>query len=178
MQWVTRLRPLALGPMSTHYLLSYALLANFVYRTFHNHSARLTPFLEAHADVRHRWFGWLAATRMRSQFMASIYDKAWKRKAYSGIVVKWTRRRLTRSQTVTKKRDPKASTEPELKANDPKAGADGWRRKPDRYDCIGNVFSLRRKSPHLISCVLIRLIDAFKVHSRSLSRVPSFITKS
>jgi hypothetical protein len=58
---------------------------------------------------------------MRSQLMASIYDKALKRKDYSGIVNKDISKVVSDSD---KKRDPKASAEAEAKANDPKAGAD------------------------------------------------------
>lgn len=43
---------------------------------------------QAQADLQHLWFGRRAATRMRSELMAAIYDKALKRKDYSGIVDK------------------------------------------------------------------------------------------
>ena len=36
-------------------------------------------------DAQHLWFGRRAGTRMRSELMAAIYDKALKRKDYSGI---------------------------------------------------------------------------------------------
>lgn len=58
---------------------------------------------------------------MRSQLMASIYDKALKRKDYSGIVDKEKAKEVSHRD---KKRDPKASAEADAKANDPKAGAD------------------------------------------------------
>jgi hypothetical protein len=58
---------------------------------------------------------------MRSQLMAAIYDKALKRKDYSGIVDK---EKIKEVSDRDKKRDPKASAEAEAKANDPKAGAD------------------------------------------------------
>ncbi|KAH9996005.1 P-loop containing nucleoside triphosphate hydrolase protein [Russula vinacea] len=41
--------------------------------------------LQSEADVQHLWFGRRAATRLRSQLMAAIYDKALKRKDFSGI---------------------------------------------------------------------------------------------
>ena len=53
--------------------------------------------------------------------MAAIYDKALKRKDYSGIVNKDNSKEASGSD---KKRDSKASAEAEAKANDPKAGAD------------------------------------------------------
>jgi ABC-type multidrug transport system fused ATPase/permease subunit len=117
---VTRIRPLVLKPMSTHCLLSYALLAKFVYCISSNQSARPTPHLQAQADVQHLWFGRRAATRIRSQLMAVIYDKALKRKDYSGIVDKEKTKEVSDRD---KKRDPKSSAEAEAKANDPKAGA-------------------------------------------------------
>lgn len=36
--------------------------------------------------MQHLWFGRRAATRMRSELMTAIYDKALKRKDLSGIV--------------------------------------------------------------------------------------------
>ena len=53
--------------------------------------------------------------------MAAIYDKALKRKDYSGIVDKDNSKEASDGD---KKRDPKASAEADAKANDPKAGAD------------------------------------------------------
>ncbi len=41
---------------------------------------------QAQADVQHLWFGRRASTRMRSELMTAIYDKALKRKDLSGIV--------------------------------------------------------------------------------------------
>ena len=60
---------------------------------------------------------------MRSQLMAAIYDKALKRKDYSGIVDK-DKDNTKEVSDKDKKRDPKASAEAAAKANDPKAGAD------------------------------------------------------
>ncbi|KAH9035079.1 hypothetical protein EDB84DRAFT_1561273 [Lactarius hengduanensis] len=75
---------------------------------------------KAQADVQHLWFGRRAATRMRSQLMAAIYDKSLKRKDYSGIVNKDTKE----ASDSDKKRDPKASAAAAAKADEPKAGAD------------------------------------------------------
>ncbi|KAJ2929604.1 hypothetical protein H1R20_g7490, partial [Candolleomyces eurysporus] len=41
---------------------------------------------KAEADVQHLWFGRRAATRIRSELMAAIYDKALKRKDLAGVV--------------------------------------------------------------------------------------------
>ena len=43
---------------------------------------------KAEADVLHLWFGRRAATRIRSELMATIYAKALVRKDYSGIIHK------------------------------------------------------------------------------------------
>lgn len=42
--------------------------------------------LKALADAHHKRFGRRAATRIRSQLLATIYDKALKRKKFSGTV--------------------------------------------------------------------------------------------
>lgn len=50
--------------------------------------AFLSTLCKAEADVQHLWFGRRAATRIRSELMTAIYDKALKRKDFSGIVDK------------------------------------------------------------------------------------------
>ena len=50
--------------------------------------AFLSTCCKAEADVLHLWYGRRAATRMRSSLMTSIYDKALKRKDFSGIIDK------------------------------------------------------------------------------------------
>ncbi|KAI0339052.1 multidrug resistance-associated ABC transporter [Trametopsis cervina] len=74
--------------------------------------AFLSTLAKAEADVQHLWFGRRAATRIRSSLMTSIYDKALKRKDFSGIVDK----DAAKSKSAEDKKDPKA--------DDPKAGAD------------------------------------------------------
>ncbi|KAG1809100.1 uncharacterized protein BJ212DRAFT_1484598 [Suillus subaureus] len=69
------------------------------------------------SDVQHLWFGRRAATRMRVELMAAIYDKALKRQDYSGII----------DQDKAKEAaDKKAGIKPveNPTADDPKAGAD------------------------------------------------------
>lgn len=44
--------------------------------------------MKAQADVQHLWFGRRACTHIRSELMAAIYDKALKRKDFSGIIDK------------------------------------------------------------------------------------------
>ncbi|KAJ3486309.1 hypothetical protein NLI96_g4318 [Meripilus lineatus] len=72
--------------------------------------AFLSTLCKAQADVQHLWYGRRASTRVRTELMAAIYDKALKRKDFSGIVDK----------------DAKPTTKPskDPKADDPKAGAD------------------------------------------------------
>ncbi|KAG6908992.1 hypothetical protein DXG01_002481 [Tephrocybe rancida] len=48
--------------------------------------AFICSLCKAQANVQHLWFGRRAGTRIRSELMASIYDKALKRKDFSGIV--------------------------------------------------------------------------------------------
>lgn len=74
----------------------------------------LTGIAQAQADVQHLWFGRRACTRIRSELMASIYDKSLKRKDFSGIVDK----------DAGEKKATKISVKPDSKADDPKAGAD------------------------------------------------------
>ncbi|KAG2344835.1 hypothetical protein BDR05DRAFT_1016249 [Suillus weaverae] len=79
--------------------------------------AFLCTLLKAEADVQHLWFGRRAATRMRVELMAAIYDKALKRQDYSGIVDK---------DKAKEAADKKAGIKPveNPTADDPKAGAD------------------------------------------------------
>ncbi|KAJ7108203.1 hypothetical protein C8R44DRAFT_884968 [Mycena epipterygia] len=46
------------------------------------------PICKSQCDIQHLWIGRRAATRMRSELMAAIYDKALKRKDFSGVVDK------------------------------------------------------------------------------------------
>ncbi|THH14161.1 hypothetical protein EW146_g6141 [Bondarzewia mesenterica] len=78
--------------------------------------AFLCTVAKAQADVQHLWFGRRACTRIRSELMASIYDKALKRKDFSGIIDK---------DNIKKASEPGAKKGKEdEKADDPKAGAD------------------------------------------------------
>ncbi|TFK26992.1 hypothetical protein FA15DRAFT_614912 [Coprinopsis marcescibilis] len=95
---------------------------------------------KAEADVQHLWYGRRAATRIRSELMAAIYDKALKRRDYAGVVQaqqqqeekpapengygpkpKKDKRKKTRAE---KKKEKKEEKEKAAKADDPKAGAD------------------------------------------------------
>lgn len=47
--------------------------------------AFLAGVCKGQSDVQHLWFGRRACTRMRSELMAAIYEKALKRKDFSGV---------------------------------------------------------------------------------------------
>ncbi|CAL1697425.1 unnamed protein product [Somion occarium] len=76
--------------------------------------AFLSTLCKAEADVQHLWYGRRASTRMRSELMSAIYDKALKRRDFSGIVDKDAAKNAGSPG--------KPNTDP--KADDPKAGAD------------------------------------------------------
>lgn len=71
--------------------------------------AFLCILARAEADVQHLWFGRRAATRMRTSLMTAIYDKALKRKDFSGVIDKDSKAKMDVNNS---------------KADDPKAGAD------------------------------------------------------
>ncbi|KIM37758.1 hypothetical protein M413DRAFT_448273 [Hebeloma cylindrosporum] len=90
---------------------------------------------KAQADVQHLWFGRRASTRIRSELMAAIYDKALKRKDFSGIVNKDKKAEAGKAESVANgvetkeskrksKAKKKADKEKAAKADDPQAGAD------------------------------------------------------
>ncbi|KAF5353364.1 hypothetical protein D9756_007860 [Leucocoprinus leucothites] len=94
--------------------------------------AFLCTLAKAQADVQHLWFGRRACTRIRSELMAAIYEKALKRKDYSGIIDK---NKVGKSDDGDKaesgerskkrtKAEKKAKKEEAAKADDPRAGAD------------------------------------------------------
>ncbi|KAL0951671.1 hypothetical protein HGRIS_008350 [Hohenbuehelia grisea] len=73
-----------------------------------------TTLLKAQCDLQHLWFGRRACTRMRSELMAAIYEKALKRRDFSGIIDKDKAAGADSKKTDKKKDDN----------DDPKAGAD------------------------------------------------------
>ncbi|EKM76533.1 hypothetical protein AGABI1DRAFT_122491 [Agaricus bisporus var. burnettii JB137-S8] len=86
---------------------------------------------KAQADLQHLWFGRRAATRIRSELMAAIYDKALKRKDYSGIIDKNKVRqeeeaKAAENKSSKKKSKAEATADKEKSAtmDDPRAGAD------------------------------------------------------
>ena len=111
---------LALEHTSTHFWLSYVPCAKFV-NHFPSAISLITRISQAQADIQHLWFGQRAASRIRSQLMAAIYDKSLKRKDFSGIVNKDNSDEGSKEDG---KKDSKSNTEAEAKEDDPKAGAD------------------------------------------------------
>ncbi|KAF6756229.1 multidrug resistance-associated ABC transporter [Ephemerocybe angulata] len=97
----------------------------------------LSTLCKAEADVQHLWYGRRASTRIRSELMAAIYDKALKRKDLSGIVqptenqpaseddskkkMSKSKKKMSRAE---KKRAAKEAKKLEKSADEPKAGAD------------------------------------------------------
>lgn len=77
--------------------------------------------LKAESDVQHLWFGRRAAVRIRSQLMSAIYDKALKRKDFSGIVNKDGKDNKKKDGDT---KETKAEKKAKETADDPKAGAD------------------------------------------------------
>ncbi|KAF8153792.1 multidrug resistance-associated ABC transporter [Crassisporium funariophilum] len=88
---------------------------------------------KAQADIQHLWFGRRASTRIRTELMAAIYDKALKRKDFSGITNKDKKEEIkvpdtkvddTKESKRRSKARKKEEKEKAAKADDPKAGAD------------------------------------------------------
>ncbi|KAH9854526.1 multidrug resistance-associated ABC transporter [Lenzites betulinus] len=75
--------------------------------------AFFSTLCKAQADLQQLWYGRRACTRIRSELMASIYDKALKRKDFSGVVDK---------DAAKSAKAPAAKVD--AKADEPKAGAD------------------------------------------------------
>ncbi|KAI1792466.1 multidrug resistance-associated ABC transporter [Ganoderma leucocontextum] len=80
--------------------------------------AFVSAMCKAQADVQHLWYGRRACTRIRTELMSSIYDKALKRKDFSGIVDKDAAAQKTGAGKAGGKGKEDA------KGDDPKAGAD------------------------------------------------------
>ncbi|PIL29150.1 ATP-binding cassette transporter [Ganoderma sinense ZZ0214-1] len=79
--------------------------------------AFMSAMCKAQADVQHLWYGRRACTRIRTELMSSIYDKALKRKDFSGIVDKDAAAEKAGAGKAGKGKE-------DSKADDPKAGAD------------------------------------------------------
>ncbi|KAF8189625.1 multidrug resistance-associated ABC transporter [Mycena galopus ATCC 62051] len=99
----------------------------------------LCAILKAQSDLQHLWLGRRASTRIRVELIAAVYDKALKRKDFSGLVdkekvaqlkalkSKSTATASTSTSTFTTKptkAQKAAQKKQDEKADDPKAGAD------------------------------------------------------
>ncbi|KAF9235883.1 hypothetical protein BU15DRAFT_77487 [Melanogaster broomeanus] len=73
--------------------------------------------IKAVADAQHLWYGRRAATRLRVVLMAAVYDKALKRRDYSGVIDQ-----SKVKETICEKNGLPASEN--HNSDDPKAGAD------------------------------------------------------
>jgi ABC-type multidrug transport system fused ATPase/permease subunit len=82
--------------------------------------AFLASVCKGQSDVQHLWFGRRAATRIRSELMAAIYEKALKRKDFSGIVDS----KATAQNDGDGKNVKSPSGKKEAKADESKSGAD------------------------------------------------------
>ncbi|KAJ6507515.1 hypothetical protein DFH09DRAFT_1050573 [Mycena vulgaris] len=83
--------------------------------------------LQSQCDLQHLWYSRRACTRIRSELIAAMYDKALKRKDFSGIVDETQAGATTDPTTPLKaatKEDKAKAKADEQKAYDPKAGAD------------------------------------------------------
>ena len=81
----------------------------------------LAQVIKAEADVQHLWYSRRAGTRAKSELMAAIYDKALKRRDYSGIIKKDEEKGKENAKEGEKKKDGKKK---DSGKDDPKAGAD------------------------------------------------------
>ena len=62
--------------------------------------AFMCTLCKAESDVQHLWYGRRAATRIKSELMVAIFDKALKRKDFSGIVDKEKLKKAKTGKTV------------------------------------------------------------------------------
>ncbi|KAJ7505211.1 hypothetical protein B0H11DRAFT_1977471 [Mycena galericulata] len=87
----------------------------------------ICSILKAQFDAQHLWYGQRAATRIRSELMAAIYDKALKRKDFSGIIDKERVQHVADKKKVAESGDSAAeatSKQAKVDENEPTAGAD------------------------------------------------------
>jgi hypothetical protein len=90
------------------YIYAFAAFSTTLLKVYHQsrtmHSLPLIIAPQAETDCLHLWFGRRAQVRIRTVLMASIYDKALKRKDFSGIV-----RKDDKDKDAEKANDPKSS---------------------------------------------------------------------
>ncbi|KAJ7846310.1 multidrug resistance-associated ABC transporter [Mycena leptocephala] len=89
----------------------------------------LCAVMKAQTDLQHLWCGRRASTRIRVELIAAVYDKALKRKDFSGLVDRDKVREAAERKAGDKpqpktKAQKQAAAQRAEKADDPKAGAD------------------------------------------------------
>ncbi|KAJ7761604.1 hypothetical protein DFH07DRAFT_903306 [Mycena maculata] len=89
----------------------------------------ICSILKAQFDAQHLWYGQREATRIRSELMAAIYDKALKRKDFSGIIDKEKAQHAADKKTAAAAGNSAAKAAPKqakakIEENKPTAGAD------------------------------------------------------
>ncbi|KAJ7045901.1 hypothetical protein C8F04DRAFT_452844 [Mycena alexandri] len=85
----------------------------------------LCSVLRSQCDLQHLWYARRATTRIRSELMSAIYDKALRRKDFSGVIKdKDEENKANDSPKPTTKEDKAKAKADEQKADEPKAGAD------------------------------------------------------
>ncbi|GBE87310.1 ATP-dependent bile acid permease [Sparassis crispa] len=88
--------------------------------------AFLSTLCKAESDVQHLWYSRRASVRARSELMTAIYDKALKRKDFSGIIDKEKVKEAKEAKDAKGKapESAKPAEKKDPKIDDPKAGAD------------------------------------------------------
>ncbi|KAL1733355.1 hypothetical protein EV714DRAFT_246810 [Schizophyllum commune] len=86
--------------------------------------AFVCTLMKAEVDVQHLWSSRRSSTRIRSELMAAIYDKALKRKDFSGLVDKDSKKPKEEPKETGKKNKSKGKKKDKPVNLDPKAGAD------------------------------------------------------
>lgn len=76
--------------------------------------------IKTEADLQHLWYGRRASTRIRIELMSAIYDKALKRRDFSGVI---SAEQKDASQDASDKRKGKQAKE-RKGTDDPRSGAD------------------------------------------------------
>ncbi|KAF7365100.1 putative multidrug resistance-associated ABC transporter [Mycena venus] len=80
----------------------------------------ICALLKAQFDAQHLWYGTRASTRIRTELMAAIYDKALKRKDFSGV----TKKNATEPAVESTKTTAQQKAKPKEDENQATAGAD------------------------------------------------------
>ncbi|TFK37596.1 multidrug resistance-associated ABC transporter [Crucibulum laeve] len=102
--------------------------------------AFVCSLIKSQVELQHLWFSRRAATHVRTELMAAIYDKALKRKDYSGIISKDKQNEAAEKKAADAEA---AEGNKAAKADDPEAGAD-----------VGKIVNLMAGDANRISLVI------------------------